>query len=72
MWIETAVRTYKSVVAEVVVGRVIVIEVATECVELSAVFLVPAQALVNEIPDEASLEFRILADEVPLLLEPSF
>ena len=72
MRIETAVRAYQSVVAEIIVGRVIVIEVTAVGVELSAVFLMPAQALVNEIPDEASLEFRVLADEVPVLLEATF
>ena len=72
MRIETAVRAYQSVVAEIIVGRVIVIEVTAVGVELSAVFLMPAQALVNEIPDEASLVLRILADEVLVLLEATF
>ena len=69
MRIGHAVGADQTVVAEVLVGSVIVVEVAAIGIDGHAVFAGPADRLVNEIPDVASLIFRILADEVPVFLE---
>src|SRR3712207_2444254 len=72
MGIGHAVGTDESVVAEVVVRSVVLVEVASVAVYLYTVFVLPPARLVDEIPDESALILRILAYDVPIFLESSF
>ena len=69
MRVGNAVRADQAVVAEVGVGSVIAVEVAAVGIDHHAVLALPADGLVHEVPDEATLELIILAVEVPVLLE---
>ena len=69
MRIGHAVRADETVVAEILVAGVEAVEVASIGVDHPSVLARPAYGLVHEVPDEASLVFRILADQVPILLE---
>ena len=68
---ELPVRRNHSVAVERPVGRIIFIEVASVGYNVvrSRIIDTPADALVCKVPDEAALEARILADQVPILLE---
>ena len=70
MGIETAVGGDDTITVEVVVGGGIAAVVATESEDLLASDLaLVAQTLIDEVPDIATLVFRIGADDVPVLLE---
>ena len=69
MRIRFAVRAYQAVVHKVVVGSVIFVPVAAISIERNAVFCFPTQRLINEIPDKATLVFRIFADQIPIFFE---
>ena len=69
MRIGHAVGTYQSVAVEVVVARVVVVEVATIIIGPLISLAFHAQTLVNEVPDESALILRIFADELPIFLE---
>ena len=70
MGIQTAVRSNDTVAVEVIVGSGIASVVATIGKNLLACNLaLIAQSLIDKVPDKATLVFRILANEVPILLE---
>ena len=59
----------KSVVAEVVVGSIETVEVASVSIDGYAIFTFPTYRLIDKVPNETTLQVRILADEVPIFLE---
>ena len=65
------VRTDQTIVAEVLVAGIKLVEVATIAINHLAVLL-PTDRLIHEVPDKATLVLRILADDVPILLETTF
>ena len=70
MRIRFAVRADKSVVTEVLVARIIhAVEVASISINHLAVLACPADRLVYEVPDESTLIFRILTNQVPVFFE---
>ena len=70
MRIRFTVRTDKSVVTEVLVARIIhAVEGAGISINHLAVLACPADRLVYEVPDESTLIFRILANQVPVFFE---
>ena len=68
---QAAVRGDDAVAIEGAVGRVVVVQVAAEDVDVVRPGLVgrPAERLVHEVPDEAALAARLAAGDVPVLLE---
>ena len=69
MGIGHTVRTDQTVVAEVVVAGIKAVEVTTVSIDHLAVLAFPAYGLIDEVPDETTLVFRIFTDDVPILLE---
>ena len=69
MRVPVAVRTDKSVVAEVVGSSVIIVEVSSVSPNLTTLGIGPANRLIDKIPNITTLEFRILAYHIPVLLE---
>ena len=70
MGIQTAVRSDDTITVEVVVGSRIAAIVATISKDLLASDLaLITQTLIDKVPDIATLIFRILTDDVPVLLE---
>ena len=69
MGIGHTVGTDKAVVAEIIVGSVETVEVAAVGVYLDTALAFPAAGLVDEVPDETTLQVGILADDVPIFLE---
>ena len=68
--IRFAVGREKTVAIEVVVGRVVVVIVATIGIgRHSLIERFAAQALVYEVPDESALILRVLPYQLPILLE---
>ena len=67
-----AVRADEAVVAEVLVGGVVAVEVAAVGIDGHPVLVLPPQGLVHEVPDEAALVLGVLPHEVPVLLETAF
>ena len=63
------VGAYDAVYAEVVVATVIVVEVAAVSVYLHTVLTFRADCLVNEVPDETTLQRGVFADEIPIFLK---
>ena len=66
------VRADEAVVAEILVGGIVAVEVAAVGIDGHAVLVLPPQGLVYEVPDEAALVLGVLPDEVPVLLETAF
>ena len=64
-----AVGSDDTVTVEVVVRCGIAAIVATIGEDLLTLLVLVAEALVHEVPDEATLQCRILTDEVPVLLQ---
>ena len=60
-----------TVAVEGVVGRIVVVEVAAKGVDVAGARFVrrPADGLVHEVPDAAALQFRILPEEIHIILE---
>ena len=69
MRIEHSVGRYETVAVEVVVGGVVVVVVAAVGVLKRAVGAAAVQRLVDKVPNEAALQLRIFANQVPILLE---
>ena len=73
MRMKAAVCSDYSIAAERVIACVIIVEITTIDKDMvSPVFGridLPAQGLVHEVPDEATLICRIFADKVPIFLE---
>ena len=67
--IENSVGRDETVAVEVVVGGVVVVVVAAVGVFKCAVGLAAMQRLVYKVPNEAALQLRIFANQVPILLE---
>ena len=84
MRIELTVRTDDTIAVEVVVARVVIVIIATVAIFYLAEFFIAhllrildghrlqylaVQALVNEIPVETTLKDRILANQIPVILQ---
>ena len=84
MRIELTVWTDDTIAVEVVVARVVIVVIATVAIfYLAELFIahllrildghrlqyLAVQALVNEIPVETTLEDRILANQIPVILQ---
>ena len=64
-----AVGADQAVVIEVIVRSVIFVKVASIAVDGYTVFIFPMAGLVDKVPDKSTLIFRVLAGDVPVLLE---
>ena len=62
------VRTYQTIIAEVLVTGIKLIKVATIAINHLAI-LFPTNRLVNEIPYKATLVLGVFTDDVPILLK---
>ena len=71
MRIRLTVRTDQPIVAEVEVAGVKTVEIAAISIDHHPVLAFPAARLVNEVPNESTLVFRIFAYQIPILLEAS-
>ena len=69
--IRHTIRTDQTIVAEVLVAGIKLVEVATIAINHLAVLL-PTDRLIHEVPDKSTLVLRIFADNVPILLETTF
>ncbi|OAV64901.1 hypothetical protein Barb4_03772 [Bacteroidales bacterium Barb4] len=67
--IRLAVGIEKPVIAEVVVGGIVGVEVAAVAEIGFAVRRLGMQGLIDKVPNETALEGGILADEIPIVLE---
>ena len=65
MRIGLTVGRHQTITVEIVVRRVVFVVVTA--ISIGAVLFV--ERLVNEVPDKSSLEFGILAHQVPIFLE---
>ena len=64
-----AVGANQSVVAEVVVGGIEAVEVTAVGIYFHATFTFPSARLVDEVPDEATLQIRVFANDVPIFFK---
>ena len=64
-----AIWADETIVAEVLVTGIRGVEVATVGINHASAFACPADRLIDEVPDKATLVFGIFADDVPVLLE---
>ena len=67
--IRHAVWTYQTIVAEVLITGIEFVEVATISINHLSVLTCPTDRLIHKVPDETTLILRILADNLPILLE---
>ena len=65
------VRTNQAIVTEILVTGIKLIEVSTVSIYHLAI-LFPTDRLIYKVPDKATLVFRILTDNVPILFESAF
>ena len=71
--VQSAVRSNDAVAVEVMVrGRIATVVTTVGEYLLARNLALVAQSLVYEVPDVAALIFRILADDVPILLETTY
>ena len=69
MRVRNTIRADQAVIAEVIIASVELIEIAAISIDHFPVLAGPAYGLIHEVPDEASLIFRVFTDQIPIFLE---
>ena len=63
------VRAYQTVVTEIIVRTIVLIKISAIRIYFNTVFIFPTHRLVNKVPNEPTLEFRIFTYQVPIFFE---